>query len=129
MYEICRIYIKSSNVYYNNINSSIFIFDVLITNFKGGIMKTSLKNMIRLIEPEFDTDVSHLYRPLPNRVSLYLYNDDYLIDLSLEDGTLKTDIWVYDKQIKLTNEDIKFIYEHLNSLLDYQIELTKQYYE
>ena len=92
-------------------------------------MKTSLKNMIRLIEPEFDTDMSHLYRPLPNRVSLYLYNNDYLIDLSLEDETLKTDIWVYDKQVKLTDEDVKFIYEHLNNLLDYQIELTKQYYE
>jgi hypothetical protein len=60
---------------------------------------------------------------------LYLYNNDYLIDLSLEDETLKTDVWVYDKEVKLTNEDIKFIYEHLNNLLDYQIELTKQYYE
>jgi hypothetical protein len=92
-------------------------------------MNTQLKSKIKSIEPEFHTDESHFYKPLPNRVSLYLYNDDYLIDLSLEDEILRTDIWVYDKEVKLTNEDVKFIYEYLNELLDYQIELTKMYYE
>jgi len=92
-------------------------------------MRTSLKNIIRTIQPEFISDETNLQYQIPNQVCLYLKNRDYLIDLSLQDDVLKANVEVDGKQYDLNESDLKFIYEHLNNLLDYQIELTKQYYE
>ena len=92
-------------------------------------MRTSLKNIIRTIQPEFISDETNLQYQIPNQVCLYLKNRDYLIDLSLQDDVLKANVEVNGKQYDLDESDLKFIYEHLNNLLDYQIELTKQYFE
>ena len=93
-------------------------------------MKTELKNIIKLIEPEFETDASHFYNPLPNEVSLYLDSNNYHIDLRLKDDDLMASIWINNQnEYILSEEDIKFIYEHLDSLLDNEIALTKRYYD
>lgn len=91
-------------------------------------MDTKLKNIIKIIQPEFESEDSWYNKQLPNEVSLYLDTDDCLIDLHLKDVVLQTNIWIEDKEYNLTEEDANFIYEHLNKLLDDEIELTKRYY-
>ena len=91
-------------------------------------MDTKLKNIIKIIQPEFESEDSWYNEQLPNEVSLFLDTDDYLIDLHLKDDVLQTNIWIEDEEYNLTDEDANFIYEHLNKLLDNEIELTKRYY-
>lgn len=91
-------------------------------------MDTKLKNIIKIIQPEFESEDSWYNEQLPNEVSLFLDTDDYLIDLHLKDDVLQTNIWIEDEEYNLTDEDANFIYEHLNKLLDDEIELTKRYY-
>lgn len=91
-------------------------------------MDTKLKNIIKIIQPEFESEDSWYNKQLPNEVSLYLDTDDCLIDLHLKDVVLQTNIWIEDKEYNLTEEDANFIYEHLNKLLDDEIQLTKRYY-
>ena len=95
---------------------------------KQKIMDTKLKNIIKIIQPEFESEDSWYNEQLPNEVSLFLDTDDYLIDLHLKDDVLQTNIWIEDEEYNLTDEDANFIYEHLNKLLDDEIELTKRYY-
>ena len=60
---------------------------------------------------------------------MYLDTDDNLIELNLKDDVLHSNIWIdEDEQYQLTEEDANFIYDHLNKLLDDEIELTKRYY-
>ena len=92
-------------------------------------MHTKLKNIIKIIQPEFDSEDSWYNEQLPNEVSLYLDTDEHLIDLHLKDDVLNTNIWIEDEEYKVTDEDAEFIYKHLNNLLDNEIELTKRYYE
>jgi len=92
-------------------------------------MDTKLKNIIKIIQPEFESEDSWYNDQLPNEVSLYLDTDDYLIDLHLKDDVLQTNIWINkDEEYNLTDEDANFVYDHLNKLLDDEIELTKRYY-
>ena len=91
-------------------------------------MDTKLKNIIKTIQPEFESEDSWYNEQLPNEVSLYLDTDEHLIDLHLKDDVLNTNIWIEDEEYKVTDEDANFIYKHLNKLLDNEIELTKRYY-
>ena len=91
-------------------------------------MDTKLKNIIKIIQPEFESEDSWYNEQLPNEVSLYLDTDEHLIDLHLKDDVLNTNIWIEDEEYEVTDEDADFIYKHLNKLLDDEIELTKRYY-
>ena len=91
-------------------------------------MDSKLKNIIKIIQPEFESEDSWYNEQLPNEVSLYLDTDEHLIDLHLKDDVLHTNIWIGEEEYKLTEEDANFIYKHLNNLLDNEIELTKRYY-
>ena len=91
-------------------------------------MDTKLKNIIKIIQPEFESEDSWYNEQLPNEVSLYLDTDEHLIDLHLKDDVLHTNIWIEDEEYEVTDEDADFIYKHLNKLLDDEIELTKRYY-
>jgi len=91
-------------------------------------MDSKLKNIIKIIQPEFESEDSWYNEQLPNEVSLYLDTDEHLIDLHLKDDVLHTNIWIEEEEYQLTEEDANFIYKHLNKLLDNEIELTKRYY-
>jgi hypothetical protein len=91
-------------------------------------MDSKLKNIIKIIQPEFESEDSWYNEQLPNEVSLYLDTDEHLIDLHLKDDVLHTNIWIGEEEYQLTEEDANFIYKHLNNLLDNEIELTKRYY-
>ncbi len=91
-------------------------------------MDNKLKNIIKIIQPEFESEDSWYNEQLPNEVSLYLDTDEHLIDLHLKDDVLNTNIWIEDEEYEVTDEDANFIYKHLNKLLDNEIELTKRYY-
>ena len=91
-------------------------------------MDNKLKNIIKTIQPEFESEDSWYNEQLPNEVSLYLDTDEHLIDLHLKDDVLHTNIWIEDEEYEVTDEDANFIYKHLNKLLDNEIELTKRYY-
>lgn len=91
-------------------------------------MDTKLKNIIKIIQPEFESEDSWYNEQLPNEVSLYLDTDKHLIDLHLKDDVLHTNIWIEDEEYEVTDKDADFIYKHLNKLLDDEIELTKRYY-
>ena len=91
-------------------------------------MDIKLKNIIKIIEPEFESEDSWYNEQLPNEVSLYLDTDEHLIDLHLKDDVLHTNIWIKEDEYEVTDEDAEFIYKHLNKLLDDEIELTKRYY-
>jgi len=91
-------------------------------------MDTKLKNIIKIIQPEFESEDSWYNEQLPNEVSLYLDTDEHLIDLHLKDDVLHTNIWIEDEEYEVTDKDADFIYKHLNKLLDDEIELTKRYY-
>ena len=91
-------------------------------------MDTKLKNIIKIIQPEFESEDSWYNDQLPNEVSLYLDTDEHLIDLHLKDDVLHTNIWIEDEEYEVTDKDADFIYKHLNKLLDDEIELTKRYY-
>ena len=91
-------------------------------------MDNKLKNIIKIIQPEFESEDSWYNEQLPNEVSLYLDTDEHLIDLHLKDDVLHTNIWIEDEEYEVTDKDADFIYKHLNKLLDDEIELTKRYY-
>lgn len=91
-------------------------------------MDTKLKNIIKIIQPEFESEDSWYNEQLPNEVSLYLDTNEHLIDLHLKDDVLHTNIWIEDEEYEVTDKDADFIYKHLNKLLDDEIELTKRYY-
>jgi hypothetical protein len=91
-------------------------------------MDSKLKNIIKIIQPEFESEDSWYNEQLPNEVTLYLDTDEHLIDLHLKDDVLHTNIWIGEEEYQLTEEDANFIYKHLNNLLDNEIELTKRYY-
>ena len=93
-------------------------------------MKTELEKLIKQVQPEFtDTNATISRYSLPNEVVLYLNNDDYLVDISLTDGILETELYVGEDEVELSAQDIDWLYNYLEGLLTDQVELTKQYYE
>ena len=92
-------------------------------------MHTKLKNIIKIIQPEFESEDSWYNEQLPNEVSLYLDTDEHLIDLHLKDDVLHTNIWIEEEEYELTEEDAEFYLQAPEyNLLDNEIELTKRYY-
>ena len=91
-------------------------------------MTEAIQVLIETIEPSYETTGSYQY-PLPNEVTLLLDSNSYLIELNLKEGVLKAEIWNGEDEIELTSEDVDFIYNYLDSLLEEEIDLTKRYYE
>lgn len=91
-------------------------------------MTDELKDKILSIKPEY-SDNNNTEERLPNQISLYYYEDDYSIDLVLDSNDVITeDIMIGEEWYQTTDKDIRFIYKYLRGLLDYEIELTKDYY-
>ena len=91
-------------------------------------MKNKFIYLMKTIEPEFERNDSSIY-PLPVKVSIYLSNDSYLIDLSLDNGCLIITIFEGETEIKPTMPQVDLIWTYLEDLLTEEIELTKRYYE
>jgi hypothetical protein len=80
-------------------------------------MKEQLKDKILSIRPEYSTE-GFSSNPLPNEVSIYYEGEDFTIDLFLDiNEVLRIDI--------LEGEDA---YD-LSDLLEYEIQITKNYYD
>ena len=86
-----------------------------------------LIKLIKTIEPEYK-NTDQFINPLPNEVELQLDNEDYLIEVSLKEGVLKTNFWQGKKKYNASDDDINYIYNYLEQLLAEKIEETKQYY-
>jgi hypothetical protein len=92
-------------------------------------MKEQLKDKILSIRPEYSTE-GFSSNPLPNEVSIYYEAEDYTIDLFLDiNEVLRIDILEGEDVYPLSDGDITFICGYLSGLLEYQIEITKNYYE
>lgn len=92
-------------------------------------MNAKLKEVIESIEPVFCSATSYYYYELPDKVSLFLESDEYTIDVVLHKGELHTRIYVWEDEYLLNDNEAMYLYNYLDKLLDYQIELTKDYYE
>jgi len=94
------------------------------------INNKKVEEFLKSIEPEFNSFGSGYYQ-LPNAITVYKESpDSMIIDLYLIDDVLTTQIWLNeDDEYILTDLEISYIYVYLNSLLDDEIRLTKQYYE
>ena len=91
-------------------------------------MTEELKNKILSIRPEYSSNGNSM-NPLPDEVSLYYQEDDYLIYLNLDiHDVLNTDVMKDEEDYELSNADVTFICGYLSGLLHYEIELTKDYY-
>ena len=94
------------------------------------INNKKVEEFLKSIEPEFNSFGSGYYQ-LPNAITVYKESSDSMVvDLYLIDDVLTTQIWLNeDDEYILTDLEISYIYVYLNSLLDDEIRLTKQYYE
>ena len=94
------------------------------------INNKKVEEFLKSIEPEFNSFGSGYYH-LPNAITVYKESpDSMVVDLYLIDDVLTTQIWLNeDDEYILTDLEISYIYVYLNSLLDDEIRLTKQYYE
>ena len=86
-----------------------------------------LIKIVKTIEPEYK-NTDQFINPLPNEVELQLDNEDYLIEVSLKEGVLKTNFWQGKKKYNASDDDINYIYNYLEQLLAEKIEETKVYY-
>jgi hypothetical protein len=86
-----------------------------------------LIKIVKTIEPEYK-NTDQFINPLPNEVELQLDNEDYLIEVSLKEGVLKTNFWQGEEKYNASDDDINYIYNYLEQLLAEKIEETKQYY-
>jgi hypothetical protein len=86
-----------------------------------------LIKLIKTIEPEyFNTDFC--INSLPNEVSLILDTNQYLIEVSLKNEILETNFYQGEEIYKASDDEIDYIYNYLEQLLEEKIEETKQYY-
>tara|TARA_R110002153_G_scaffold59259_1_gene161931 strand:- start:931 stop:1254 length:324 start_codon:yes stop_codon:yes gene_type:complete len=94
------------------------------------INNKKVEEFLKSIEPEFNSFGNGYYQ-LPNAITVYKESpDSMVVDLYLIDDVLTTQIWLNeDDEYILTDLEISYIYVYLNSLLDDEIRLTKQYYE
>ena len=86
-----------------------------------------LIKILKTIEQEYK-NTNQCINPLPNEVELQLDNEDYLIEVSLKEGVLKTNFWQGKKKYNASDDDINYIYNYLEQLLTDKIEETKEYY-
>ena len=86
-----------------------------------------LIKLIKTIEPEYK-NTDQFINPLPNEVELQLDNEDYLIEVSLKEGVLKTNFWQGEEKYNASDDDINYIYNYLEHHLLNKIEETKVYY-
>ena len=86
-----------------------------------------LIKIVKTIEPEYK-NTDQCINPLPNEVELQLDNEDYLIEVSLKEGVLKTNFWQGEENYNASDDDINYIYNYLEQLLAEKIEETKVYY-
>jgi hypothetical protein len=86
-----------------------------------------LIKIVKTIEPEYK-NTDQFINPLPNEVELQLDNEDYLIEVSLKEGVLKTNFWQGEENYNASDDDINYIYNYLEQLLAEKIEETKVYY-
>ncbi len=92
-------------------------------------MKEQLKDKILSIRPEYSTE-GFSSNPLPNEVSIYYEGEDYTIDLFLDiNEVLRIEILEGEDVYDLSDADVTFLCGYLSGLLEYQIEITKNYYE
>jgi len=92
-------------------------------------MIPELKDKILSIRPEYSSNSNSMH-PLPDEISLYYQEDDYLIDLTLDvNDVLNAEVLKDEEDYELTDSDVNFIYKYLSGLLDEETRLTKQYYQ
>ena len=92
-------------------------------------MKDQLRDKILSIRPEYSTE-GFSSNPLPNEVSIYYEGEDFTIDLFLDiNEVLRIEIlegeYIYD----LSDADVTFLCGYLSGLLEYEIQITKNYYD
>jgi hypothetical protein len=91
-------------------------------------MKNKIKKIITSITPTYESSGSYQY-PMPSEITLTLDNGISYVDINLKDNVLQADVSHNTLEIKLTSEDLDFIYKYLGDLLTEEIELTKRYYD
>ena len=86
-----------------------------------------LIKLINTIDPEyFNRDFC--INSLPNEVTLILDTNQYLIEVSLKNEILETNFYQGEEIYKASDDEIDYIYNYLEQLLEDKIEETKQYY-
>jgi len=91
-------------------------------------MKEQLKDKILSIRPEYSTE-GFSSNPLPNEVSIYYEGEDFTIDLFLINEVLRLEILEGEDIYDLSDADVTFLCDYLSGLLEYEIQITKNYYE
>jgi hypothetical protein len=92
-------------------------------------MKEQLKDKILSIRPEYSTE-GFSSNPLPNEVSIYYEGEDFTVDLFLDiNEVLRIDILELEDAYDLSDADITFLCGYLSGLLEYEIQITKNYYD
>ena len=86
-----------------------------------------LIKLINTIDPEyFNRDFC--INSLPNEVTLISDTNQYLIEVSLKNEILETNFYQGEEIYKASDDEIDYIYNYLEQLLEDKIEETKQYY-
>jgi len=92
-------------------------------------MKEQLKDKILSIRPEYSTE-GFSSNPLPNEVSIYYEGEDFTVELFLDiNEVLRIDILELEDAYDLSDADITFLCGYLSGLLEYEIQITKNYYD
>lgn len=86
-----------------------------------------LIKLIKTIEPEYHNR-DFCINALPNEVTLISDTEQYLIEVSLKDEILETNLWQGAEVYNASDDEIDYIYNYLEQLLTEKIEETKQYY-
>lgn len=92
-------------------------------------MKDQLRDKILSIRPEYSTE-GFSSNPLPNEVSIYYEGEDFTIDLFLDiNEVLRIEILEGEDFYDLSDADVTFLCGYLSGLLEYEIQITKNYYD
>ena len=92
-------------------------------------MKDQLRDKILSIRPQYSTE-GFSSNPLPNEVSIYYEGEDFTIDLFLDiNEVLRIEILEGEDIYDLSDADVTFLCGYLSGLLEYEIQITKNYYD
>ena len=92
-------------------------------------MKDQLRDKILSIRPQYSTE-GFSSNPLPNEVSIYYEGEDFTIDLFLDiNEVLRIEILEGEDFYDLSDADVTFLCGYLSGLLEYEIQITKNYYD